>query len=92
MAKQQNDVGINYYSAIVIDKGRRTFLFVLVLMTILIFGSLIFENILSARSWVAVAIPLVVAGSIYVLFPPTEHWVYQAWQAKPRMFERHSTD
>jgi hypothetical protein len=83
---------INYYSSIIIDTGKRAFLFIIVFAVIVLFGSLIFENLVREGSWVTVAIPTTLLGSLFILFPPTEHWVYQAWQSKPRMFERHSVD
>lgn len=90
--KKDGDEKVSYYSAIIIDKGRRLFLFFLVFLTTLAFGSMIFENIVHQRGWFAVAIPIILLGLLYVLFPPTEHWTYQAWQSKPRMFESHSID
>lgn len=92
MAKIKSDVPISFYSAVIIDKAKQTFLGLVVIACIAVVGSIIFENIIREGHWLTVSIPITIIGSILALFPPTETWTYQAWQSKPRMYEKHLSD
>ena len=86
------DIENNKYSHIILDKSKRAFLTTVAFLTIIVFTSLLFENIVHDRHWATVAVPICLLGPLFILLPPIEKWVYEPWQSKHQQYERHFND
>lgn len=81
-----------YYSYILIYKAKRAFLYLLIFILTLFFTSILFHDNVSNLHWGHAALPIIIIGTIFAMFPPTEEWVYTPWQSKPQSYEHHSLD
>lgn len=88
--KNQNDRSRRFYAQLMIYRSRQISLLVLVVTFIILFAILIRMNMVMERSWWAVAFPIFIFGSVFLLFPVTEEWEYKPWQAAPEQYETHS--
>jgi len=89
---EQGETENNKYSHIIVDKGKRAFIFTLNIIVFMMFTSLLFENMIRERHWITVAIPVCLIGSLFILIPRAESWVYEPWQSRHQKYERHFKD
>ena len=79
----------SFYTRLIVYRKRQFSLAMLVLGFIASFTVLIFNDLLQETHWVAMAIPLCISGSVFLLFPPTEQWEYKPWQNSAERVEQH---
>ena len=91
-ANEEKAGPVDFYSKIIIQKGRRRLLTGLLVLCFFIFAAFIFRDILSEQSWFMTAWPLVLLGLMVAAFPSTESWEYKNWQVKPQQYERHFSE
>lgn len=78
-----------YYVRLTINKARRTSLAMLVGGAVLMFGYIINKQSQEGAGWILVGAPLALISLGFLLFPETENWEYEPWQAKPEQYEKH---
>ncbi|MEZ4741189.1 MAG: hypothetical protein R3B45_01880 [Bdellovibrionota bacterium] len=82
----------NKYAYMIVDKSKRFFLGVVVLIFFFIFTMLIFENEVHSRHWGTVALPICLMGLLFIFIPNINKWIYEPWQSRNRQYERHFND
>ena len=87
--KKKSEGNNKFYSKMLIYKGTRFTLMMIVSMAIVICGLMIDTGMLAGLSWITIGLPLCLSLSAFILYPATEEWEYRAWQAKPQRYEQH---
>lgn len=93
MAKEKkNDVKKTgespYYTRLLVSRQRRVTLGIIMIVYFALFASLLFQNISADVPWMIMAVPIIIAGSLFIFFPATEEWEYKPWQNKQQKQER----
>ena len=85
MAKNKDNLkersGAEYYSKLIIYRGRQISLAITVAGFIAFFTIMIFQGMISKKSWLVLMIPVAICGITLVLIPSTEEWEYKHWQS-----------
>jgi len=81
-----------FYTRLIIFRARQLSLAMMVTVFLVIFTSMIFNDLLNNAHWFAIATPLILLGMVFLLFPGTEEWEYRAWQTRVEQIERHFLD
>jgi hypothetical protein len=81
-----------FYSKILVNKNKRTSLFVGVTFFFVLFTFILFANINLSQSWTLIVGPIMLCAAAIVLIPISEEWVYKPWQVNPQKYERHFTE
>lgn len=81
-----------YYAKLRIYKGRRRTLPVILAFCFVLFAGMISTSMFLNHHWLTTLGPVMVIGSLLVLLPPTEEWIYTPWQSSSQMYERHFTE
>ena len=84
-AKSEN----KYYSKLQIFKATRFTLGMIVSIAVLVVGLMLDQGMHAGLSWITIGLPICLSLSCFILYPATEEWEYQAWQAKPQRYEQH---
>ena len=80
------------YSKLRIFSARRHILTLAVVGFWFFAFSLVCTAIVTHQPWMIVALPIVIAGAIMCLVPPSEEWLYKPWQSNPRQYEKHQIE
>ena len=81
------------YSHILINKAQRTGLWVVLFMCWLFTASFLMQYMLQGvHHWMLVAVIASLLCLPVTIFPVSESWTYEPWQAKPRKYEHHHKD
>ena len=93
MAKNRNSRRLiadeKYYTKLLISKSRRASLLVAFTAHVVGMTVLMFDMLIQHRPWLAMLVPVLLLGSAWILFPPTEEWQYRPWQAQAQKYEQH---
>lgn len=93
MASQKTPEEENkFYTRLLISPQRRWGLFVVAMICGVIMASMIFGNMITGLSWVALIIPVSIVGAFLAVYPATEEWEYTPWQAQAQQYESHFRD
>lgn len=93
MAKSQKSNTANsnesvFYTRLLVSRQRKVTLGIIMAVYFVLFASLLYKNIIADVPWMVMAVPIIVAGSLFVFFPATEEWEYKPWQNKQQKQER----
>ncbi len=78
----------NNYTRLLVFPKRKLSLFLGILICVILFTSLLHKEIPVGTPWIFLVVPITLAGSIFLLFPPTEEWEYRSWQNAKQKQER----
>lgn len=82
----------DFYTRLIIHRGRQFTLGLLVVVFTLAFAWLIYSQLGAGKHWLVIAFPVTLAGLFFLLIPPTEEWEYKPWQDSVQQVERHFVD
>ena len=77
------------YSYLLVNSNLRNFLLGSVIVSTVISSAVIFAEMRLNLHWTIIIGLGSVPGLVLMFFPPTEVWVYNAWQKAPQRLERH---
>ncbi len=69
--------------------GRRRFLAVALGGFYILLFSFVATGIATKAPWPVTALPILVAGVLFLFVPVAEEWEYRPWQSNPRKYEKH---
>ena len=87
--KNLNSDDAQVYSFLEVHRGFLTSLIILCFFCFLFLTSTIWAHLVQETHWLFIALSSCAIGSILMLFPSTEEWVYKPWQKAPEMIEHH---
>lgn len=77
------------YTKLRIYTGRRRFLAVAFGGFYVLLFSFVATGIATKAPWPVTALPILVAGVVFLFVPAGEDWEYRPWQSNPRQYEKH---
>lgn len=86
--KKSKTSGEPYYTRLITYPKRRAALLLVNLFLALLFTTLLQKEIPAGTPWLALGVPIVLAGSLLIFFPATEEWEYKPWQTTKQKQER----
>lgn len=87
--KKKAEGNDKFYSKLLIHKKTRASLGMLVLVAMALVAVMLNQGMVAHLSWATIGLPICFGLCAFILYPDTEEWEYQAWQAKPQRYEQH---
>lgn len=78
----------SHYTRLFTYPKRRAGLLLVVLFYVLLFTTLLQKEIPAGTPWLALVVPITLAGILLLFFPATEEWEYTPWQNTKQKQER----
>ena len=78
---------IEFYSYISVDKIKNHITIAIGASVLFIFSTMVMNSLVNNGSWTSLVAPIALIGILLALVPPSEQWVYKAWQSRPERYE-----